>query len=216
MDLVISDQPIRQDKAGRFCLNDLHRAAGDEPRHAPALWERQAGDLIAELQKDTDSYVLAKTRGRNGGTFVCKELVYAYAMWISPAFSIRVIRTFDAVMTGAVNRQRLRHEAASSFKVMTAMLQMTRLDAGKETVGYHYSNEARLINSMLSGEFRGMDRDAMSESDLALLAYLEERNAILIGRDVPYEQRKHVLKQYAMDWRLQHAPRLANDAAQEV
>ena len=43
-----------------------------------------------------------------------------------------------------------------------------------------------------------------------LLAHLEERNAVLLGRGLPYEQRKPMLKQYAMDWRMARTP-LIND-----
>ncbi len=95
-----------------------------------------------------------------------------------------------------------RHQCAASYKVMSDILRLTREDDGKKTASYHYSNEARLINSLLTGEFKGIDRDTLAATDLALLAYLEERNGILIARDVAYETRKAMLKQYAMDWRL--------------
>lgn len=43
-----------------------------------------------------------KKMGRDGGTFVVKELVYAYAMWISASFQLKVIRAFDTLQTQGV------------------------------------------------------------------------------------------------------------------
>jgi hypothetical protein len=96
--LTLLDTVIRRDEAGRFCLNDLHRAAGGEKRHQPSDWLRidQTQELIAEIEIPGIPGIVSK---QGLGTFVCKELVYSYAMWISPAFHIKVVRAYDALVT---------------------------------------------------------------------------------------------------------------------
>lgn len=100
--LTLLDTVIRRDDAGRFCLNDLHRAACGEPRHRPNYWieTQQTQELIELLDKTGIPAILAK---QGLGTFVCKELVYSYAMWISPEFHIKVVRAYDAMVTDSLH-----------------------------------------------------------------------------------------------------------------
>jgi hypothetical protein len=96
---------IRRDAEGRYCLNDLHKAAGEEKRHQPSdfLDLKQTVELVAALFNSGDSRnknPVSTKAGRYGGTYAVKELVYAYANWISPTFYLQTIRTFDAVVTG--------------------------------------------------------------------------------------------------------------------
>ncbi len=101
MKLTIANTWIHQDAEGRFSLNDLHKSSGGNPTHRPGEFLRlqQTQDLIAEIETAGIPAVRSK-EGRGGGTFAGKELVYAYAMWISPKFHLQVIRTFDEVATG--------------------------------------------------------------------------------------------------------------------
>jgi hypothetical protein len=106
--ILISDIEIRQDAEGRFCLNDLHKASGGLKRHQPSNWLRQdyVQEIISELE-DSNPHIrgvkpLVTNPGRYGGTFVVKELVYSYAMWVSPKFHLHVIRTFDAAQNNQV------------------------------------------------------------------------------------------------------------------
>ena len=217
--IAIADVVVRQDSKGRYNLNDFHRAAGEENRHRPSLWadNQQAKDLAAEIAQETGKAgipaLVLQRGGKAPGTYACRELVYAYAMWISPAFHLKVIRTFDKAVTDVGDWRKLRHQSASSFKVANDILKMVRQEQGKDTESHHYSNEARLVNWALQGQFKGLDRDALSAADLALLCHLEERNAVLIGRGLSYDQRKPMMKQYAMDWRLARGSALLSDDA---
>ncbi|MFP5735450.1 MULTISPECIES: KilA-N domain-containing protein [Salmonella] len=101
--IIISDIAIHQDGEGRYSLNDLHQSSGGAQKHRPKYWLelQQTKELIEEILKGGISpfQPIELKRGRNGGTYVCKELVYAYAMWISAAFSLKVIRAYDALVT---------------------------------------------------------------------------------------------------------------------
>jgi len=100
--LTIANTLIKQDENNLFCLNDLHKAAGNEPKFKPSLWLRsqQSKDLISELSTYSClAPIEVHKGGKTPGTFVVKELVYAYAMWISPSFHLAVIRAYDALVT---------------------------------------------------------------------------------------------------------------------
>lgn len=65
---------------------------------------------------------------------------------------------------------------------------------------YHFSNEHRLVNWALTGEFSALDEQSLDEKQLRLLAELRRRNAVLIGVGLAYELRKEALRTHAAHW----------------
>ena len=99
--ISIGSSAIRQID-GLYSLNDLHKASGSLTKHQPALFIRldQTKALIAEISStDMQSLKTVIGKGKEQGTYACKELVIAYAAWISSAFHLQVIRVFLAKQT---------------------------------------------------------------------------------------------------------------------
>lgn len=114
--LIIANTTIRQDSEGRYCLNDCHKASRMGAEKRPSKWmvTQSSQGLIDELEvspktgfggklpflKENINPVNIVKGGNNPGTYVVKELVYAYAMWISPSFNLQVIRAYDDLVEG--------------------------------------------------------------------------------------------------------------------
>ncbi len=195
---------------------------------AAAAWDRRVDVWLKS--KDTQEYIAAlceitnttekgylKTkRGAGGGTWLHPKLAVRFAQWLDPKFAVWCDAQIDTLVRGKDDWRKLRHAAASSTKVQAAMLQQVRDAVGKATAAHHYMNEHKLVNSLLTGEYRGLDRESLSTYQLDLLAYLELRNAVLIGTGMPYEQRKGALKAAALDFTQQHQPQLSAKPTKEV
>lgn len=95
-----------------------------------------------------------------------------------------------------------RHAIASSSKVMVGMLEYVRSAIGKATAPCHYMNEHKLINSLMTGEYKGLDREKLGTKQLDFLAHFELRDAIFLGIGMTYEQRKEALVREAKQWKL--------------
>lgn len=166
--LTISSSEIRQID-GLYSLNDLHIASGGDKKYQPSNFIRseQTQALIAELNssdmrnlnnentliKGTNSHLLPLRieKGRNGGTYACKELVIAYAAWISPAFHLKVIRVFLGATRPAL--------PAPSRPVYISAMQQTDINSRAHVIAQQYYSKfrAELMADFAAGKVQDVE-----------------------------------------------------------
>lgn len=132
----IDGAAIHHDRHGRFCLNDLHQASGGERKNQPQYFldNVKTQELVQELI-DTGipvSPVEVVRGGLNQGTYVVKQIVYAYAMWISAKFHLKVINSFDALIN---HRQQIPQSFAAALQL--AADQAKKIELDKPKVDYY-------------------------------------------------------------------------------
>lgn len=218
MKLIIVNTEIQQDNQGRYRLNDIHQASGALQKHTPKYWlnSEQTKNLIGEIIIDGGIPPSVKNHpvkivkgGNNQGTYVCKELVYSYAMWISPAFNLHVIRVFDNLVQEQAKqeakRQAERELARMEYRPMTDAIKKLKQDEGKETKPYHFSNESDMINRIVLGatsaKFKKNNdigkseaiRDYLTEEQIKAITELQRADTVFISMGWEFEHRKQEL-----------------------
>jgi prophage antirepressor-like protein len=177
-----------------------------------ALEYSNASKAVSDHVDEDDCSTLTNSSSRNGGgkmLIINESGLYSlilrsrkpeakrFKRWVTSEVLPQIHRTGQYQATWFERR----HAIASTSKVLSAMLHHFREAAGKVTKEHHYQNEHKLVNSLLSGEFKGMDREQMSIYDMEFLAHFEIRNAVLIGSGVEYQQRKMRLIAEAKAWK---------------
>ena len=127
---------------GLFSLNDLHKAAGGEEKHQPAFFIRREDTqaLAAEIcsaDSQIKAFETVRGRGKAQGTYACRELVIAYAAWISAAFHLKVIRVFLSATTPqanpAIDYDRISPAQAQDLKEIVAAIVQAGIQGYAET-----------------------------------------------------------------------------------
>lgn len=156
--LTISSSEIRQID-GLYSLNDLHVASGNNPSNRPGEFIRleQTQALIAELNSsdlrnlNAGNPAIKTERGKYGGTYACKELVIAYAAWISPAFHLKVIRVFLGATRPAL--------PAPSRPVYISAMQQTDINSRAHVIAQQYYSKfrAELMADFAAGKVQDVE-----------------------------------------------------------
>jgi KilA-N domain. len=168
-----------------ICLNDLNSFF---PGKRLDNWMRleSAKEIIEAVSEYLGCEVIKKTRGRNGGTFAHELIAMDFAAWLSVEFKIKV---YQAYINGTQRKQDWnlkRILAANGYKVLCDAVN----DAHDPAMGYHFSNEALMINEIVFGVREGTARDNATEEQLDAVTMLESDNSTMIKLGMDYQTRK--------------------------
>jgi hypothetical protein len=169
---------------------------------------------VKDFVEQTNAISLQAKPGRYGGTYAHKDIAFEFAMWISPAFKIYLIREF----------QRIKSEKHKAFG-WTAKRELAKVNqlihansiqkhlVPKEILPEQakviYASEADVINVALFGktarafkkqnpDFKGKIRDAATIEQLICLINLENLNALFIQEGLTQAKRIVKLNQIAI------------------
>lgn len=125
------------------------------------------------------------------GLWLHPKLASKFARWMSIDFEIWFEDQMDLLISkDVVALEAAQRQAAVSYRSLCEALVITHQAKGKETKPHHYMNEARLINEVLTGQFRGRNRSQLTLPELEMITLMENRDVLLLGQGKDFTMRK--------------------------
>jgi hypothetical protein len=172
----------------------------------PEFWSNKATkDFIEVLENDINlnmgnSLYLKtheSTRGKYGATYMHPYLFVKFAMWLSPEFELAIIKwVYD-------NLIETRNQAGDYYKEMCDCIQNNYLALkGEKPNPFVFVNEAKFLNQLCYNSSEVGKRNELSEIELKLLNELQKLNIKLIKGYHSNQERKQILNQHAINFKL--------------
>lgn len=182
---------IRVDVNEYVCLNEM---LAFFPGRSMDKWAKAEGtkEFASAVEKEYGippfGGIIGK-KGKGGGTWAHPMIAFEFATWLSPEFKLKVYKEYTTGTQGKQNWNIKRILAANNYKIMSDSVH----DAHTPAMPYHYSNEAKMLNTVLFGKHEDGLRDSATEEQLDTLSWLESHNAAYIDLGLDYQKRKETL-----------------------
>lgn len=159
-------------------------------------------ELENELIDNVGNSLYLKThetsRGKGGSTWMHPYLFVKFAMWLSPKFELQIIKWVHD------NLIDFREQAGDYYKEMASCI-CTHYEQifGNKPNPFIYQKEAKFLNSLVYGEYKGGKRNVLNEKELELLNSLQKLNIKLIeSKQFSLEQRRQHLINFSTSFKL--------------
>lgn len=139
------------------------------------------------LEKD----LYTTKRGKNGGTYMHPYLFVKFAMWLSPAFEVKVIKwVYDNLLD-------FRNQAGTFYKEICDAIQERYVEYyNSKPNPILFIKEVNYLNQLVYGSSSGNHRNHSSQEQLDKLNKLQSANIKLIKSGVSKFDRKVKLREF--------------------
>lgn len=172
-----------------------------------AIIKEQPGKVSVKQLKECNIICIRSSAGRYGDTKGHKDIALEFAQWLDIDFKLWVNSEFQRMkeleregFAKAQYNAFIRKDVATEYGRMNKALEDMRIYQDKETLFYHYTNEANLLNRLITGltskeckELHGdIPRNVFTDK-AEYFFELEMMNTSLLRQGLDFDTRKQIL-----------------------